>query len=446
MIKSQDLIDKICAKIAAGGLTALETCQTDGALALLTAPVVSVATFSTLPSAVEYAGRMIYVDNENTYYHAVSGVWLKKLDSSPFYYRNDIWAWGDNFCGKIGDGTTVSKSSPVSVVGGFTDWCQVSSGGSTLAVRANGTLWAWGANNYGQLGDGTTVAKSSPVSVVGGFTDWCQVAQGGFFSLGLRTNGTAWGWGNNIRGQLGDGTTFNQSSPVSVIGGFTDWTRLEAASTRSSFGLRTNGTLWSWGCNSYGQLGDGTITSRLSPVSVVGGFTNWCQVSSGYKHTLGLRTNGTLWAWGYNGFNNGRLGDGTITDRSSPVSVIGGFTDWCRVSAGYANSFAIRTNGTLWSWGSNFSGSLGDNSVINKCSPISVVGGFTDWCQLSTVGSTSQGIRTNGTIWAWGSNSSGDIGDGTTVARSSPVSVIGGFTDWSQISDSSALRKVCKGF
>jgi len=297
------------------------------------------------------------------------------------------------------------------------------------------TTLAWGANSYGRLGDGTVVSKSSPVSVIGGFTDWCQVSAGLQHSLGVRTNGTAWAWGSGGQGYLGDGNTFtNRSSPVSVIGGFTDWCQVSAGFFHS-IGVRINGTAWAWGSNSSvagsGRLGDGSINNTASPRSVIGGFTNWCQVSAGNFHSLGVRTNGTAWAWGGNPV--GQLGDNTIISKSSPVSVIGGFTDWCQVSAGRDHSLGLRTNGTAWAWGSNGCGRLGDGSVTTRSSPVSVVGEFTDWCQVSAGYSHSLGLRTNGTAWAWGDNGSGRLGNGY-ANRSSPVSVVGGFTDWCQVS------------
>ena len=227
------------------------------------------------------------------------------------------------------------------MVGGFTDWCQVSAGTfHSLGVRQNGTAWAWGSGNYGRLGDNTVVAKSSPVSVIGGFTDWCQVSgTSRGHSLGVRTNGTAWAWGDGGFGRLGDNTTVDKSSPVSVVGGFTNWCQISAG-RYSSLAIRTNGTAWGWGCNGNGVLGDNTTVNKSSPVSVIGGFTNWCQISAGFYHSLAVRTGGTAWAWGCNGY--GRLGDNTTVPRSSPVSVIGGFTDWCQVSAGCQHSLGLR--------------------------------------------------------------------------------------------------------
>jgi alpha-tubulin suppressor-like RCC1 family protein len=202
--------------------------------------------------------------------------------------------------GALGDGKTTTRLSPVSFVGGFTDWIQVSAGNGHMgAIRANGTAWAWGANAGGQLGNNTTASRSSPVSVVGGFTDWVQINGGYRHTAAIRANGVAWAWGYNNVGQLGDNTTTNRSSPVSVVGGFTDWVQIDpgagrfgtsdGANLHHTAALRANGTAWAWGSNSNGQLGVNSTTNRSSPVSVVGGFTDWVQISSGHQHTLAIR-------------------------------------------------------------------------------------------------------------------------------------------------------------
>jgi len=379
------------------------------------------------------AGTIYFVDSERIPYIKKSdGTWVIIDPSLHAVQVDNLYAWGNNNSGNLGDNTTTNRSSPVSVVGGFTDWVQVSGGSHSLGLRANGTAWAWGNNNYGRLGDNTTTNRSSPVSVVGGFTDWVQISGGYYHSLGLRANGTAWAWGYNRFGQLGDGTTTDRSSPVSVVGGFTDWVQV-SSTTFHSLGVRANGTAWAWGYNGSGRLGDGTtVASRLSPVSVVGGFTDWVQVDAGGAHSLGVRANGTAWAWGFN--STGQLGDGTTTSRSSPVSVVGGFTDWVQVSAG-SHSLGLRANGTAWAWGANGNGRLGDGTTTNRSSPVSVVGGFTDWVQVSGGFSHSLGVRANGSAWAWGCNNVGQLGDGTQTSRSSPVSVVGGFTDWVQVAN-----------
>jgi alpha-tubulin suppressor-like RCC1 family protein len=356
-----------------------------------------------------------------------------------------LWNWGNNLSGQLGDNTTTNRSSPVSIVGGFTDWVQVSCGlSNTVAIRANGTAWGWGRNNFGQLGDGSTTNRSSPVSVVGGFTDWVQLGSSGqYHRAGIRLNGTAWSWGRNGYGSLGDNTTTNRSSPVSVVGGFTDWVQVSCGLS-NTVAIRANGTAWGWGRNYWGNLGDNTTTNRSSPVSVVGGFTDWVQIAGGEQHTAAIRSNGTAWAWGQNYL--GQLGNNTTTNRSSPVSVVGGFTDWVQVSCGSYHTVAIRANGTAWAWGSNNSGQVGDNTATSRSSPVSVVGGFTDWVQISASSRSAfaVAIRANGTAWAWGLGASGNLGDGSTTNRSSPVSVVGGFTDWVQISagalNAAALR------
>jgi alpha-tubulin suppressor-like RCC1 family protein len=382
----------------------------------------------------ETLGELYFVENEDkVYYRALSDsvyVWV-----SLFGNEKDIdraWAWGSNSFGQLGDNTTIARSSPISVVGGYTDWTQVIAGDThSLAIRENGTAWAWGQGADGRLGDNTGVAQSSPVSVVGGFTDWVQVSGGNRHSLGLRADGTAWAWGVGLSGGLGDGTTTTRSSPVSVAGGFTDWIQVSAGNLHG-LGVRANGTAWGWGCNSAGKIGDGTVGAKSSPVSVIGGFTDWTQVSAGDTHSLGLRSNGTAWGWGNN--IDGRVGDNAGGSRNSPVSVVGGFTDWTQLSAGGSHSLGLRSNGTAWAWGNGNNGRLGDNSSANQSSPVSVVGGYTDWIQLSSGFNHTLGVRANGTAWAWGSGNIGRLGDGTTVDKSSPVSFLGSFTDWTQVS------------
>ncbi len=390
----------------------------------------AVSTYADMLLLTRQAGDLVFVDGEQKLYFARSrGVWTAMLDAS-----NGAWGWGRNSSGALGDNTPTSRLSPVSVIGGFTDWVQVSAGSyRTAGVRANGTAWGWGGNINGQLGDGSATDRASPVSVVGGFTDWVQISAGTDHVVGLRSNGTVWAWGRgDMFNILGDGTQTNRSSPVSVVGGFTDWVQV---STGAFFavGLRSNGTAWGWGRNNSGQLGDGTVADRSSPVSVVGGFADWVQVSaSSGQHTVGLRSNGTVWAWGNN--TTGHLGDGTTYARSSPVSVVGGFTDWVQVDAGSSHTIGLRSNGTVWAWGYNGNGQLGDNTTTSKRSPVSVVGGFTNWVQVDAGANHSIGIRANGTAWAWGNNGQGRLGDNTTATRSSPVSVVGGFTDWVQVS------------
>ena len=389
--------------------------------------VFTAQSFAALPSPVGRSGELWLVLLDGLYF-STGELWIPMAQTS----FGVIWSWGSNSTGALGDNTVTNRSSPVSVVGSITDWCQISMGAfnNAAALRTNATAWSWGANSNGQLGDNTVTNRSSPVSVVGGFTDWCQVSGGTAHTIARRSNGSAWAWGRNNYGQLGNNTTTDRSSPVSVVGGFFDWCQVSTGGNHN-VAVRTSGSAWLWGRNNNGQLGDNTTTNRSSPVSVLGGFSDWCQASTGGLHSAAVRTGGSLWSWGTN--YAGHLGDSTITNRSSPVSVVGGFSDWCQASAGANHSLARRTGGSAWAWGTNTCGKLGDNTTNNRSSPVSVVGGFTDWCQVSA-GASSAALRTNGTLWAWGCASFGTLGDNSNIAKSSPVSVVGSFTDWCQVS------------
>ncbi len=429
MFGINSLINSINNAINDGTLSRKELASAFGSIENIeSSSVTSVNAVNDLPYPVNNKGMFFYIKNENRYVFSDGVSWKMSINDI-----SNLYAWGQNSSGQLGDGTTISRSSPTRSVS-FTDWISVSAGGGqSLGIRANGTLWAWGRNSYGQLGNNiaSIINQSSPVSVIGGFTDWISASAGGYHSIGVRANGTLWAWGRNNYGQLGNNTVISNRSPVLAVGGFADWISASAG-REHSLGVRANGTLWAWGANASGRLGDNTAISRSSPVSVVGGFTDWISADGGAEFSLGVRANGTLWAWGRNSY--GRLGDNTVISRSSPVSVVGGFTDWISASAGDSHSLGVRANGTLWAWGSNSDGELGDVTTASKSSPVSVVGGFTDWISASAGDDHSLGVRANGTLWAWGRNGSGRLGDGTTIPKSSPVSVVGGFTDWVSVS------------
>jgi len=348
----------------------------------------------------------------------------------------ELYVWGFNTNGALGDDTVVSKSSPVQI-GALTNWSQVAAGGRhTASIKTDGTLWTWGRNSNGQLGTGTVVYRSSPVQI-GALTNWYEVSAGRYHTASIKTDGTMWTWGLNSNGQLGDGTVVNRSSPVQ-IGALTTWYEVAAGSVHTA-SIKTDGTMWTWGRNGSGQLGDDTVVNRSSPVQI-GALTNWSQVSAGggniIAFTASVKTDGTLWAWGANG--SGQLGDGTIINRSSPVQV-GALTNWSQVSAGGYHTASIKTDGTLWAWGANTNGQLGGGNVFNRSSPVQI-GALTNWSQvaasrgnISSSNNHTASIKTDGTLWTWGRNSSGQLGDGTVVNRSSPVQ-IGALTTWYEVS------------
>ena len=344
-----------------------------------------------------------------------------------------LWLWGDNSSLALGDNSGLPKSSPVQTAAFGNNWKELSlSGLHGMAIKTDGTLWTWGTNAYGLLGDNTTVAgRLSPVQTITGGTNWESASSGAIHSGAIKTDGTLWLWGYNVYGQLGDNTITNRSSPVQTVCGGTNWKQVSCGGYHTA-AIKTDGTLWLWGNNTFGGLGDNTIINRSSPIQTIVGGSNWKQVcaSSGY-YTLAIKTDGTLWAWGANG---GNLGDNTIINRSSPVQVVSGGTNWKQVSgSGNFFSAATKTDGTLWCWGLNTHGTLGDNTTVNKSSPVQIIGGGTNWSEVYCGGGSVIAIKTDGTVWNWGNNGSGQLGDNTTVKKSSPVQTIANGNNWIKV-------------
>ena len=253
-----------------------------------------------------------------------------------------LWGWGRNLDGNLGDNTVVNKSSPVQTVTFGTNWSQVSCGQNhTASIKTDGTLWMWGSGFYGQIGNNTGLNRSSPVQTVAGGNNWSSVACGYYHTAAIKTDGTLWTWGQNSNGQLGDNTATRKSSPVQTIAGGTNWSSV-AGGVYHTAAIKTDGTLWTWGTNAFGQLGDNTLIHRSSPVQVVGFATNWSSVACGYYSTYALKKDGTLWAWGFNGY--GQLGDNTIANKSSPIQTIAGGTNWSFAACGYHHTIAIYEN------------------------------------------------------------------------------------------------------
>jgi alpha-tubulin suppressor-like RCC1 family protein len=241
-----------------------------------------------------------------------------------------------------------------------------------VALKNDGTVWSWGSNGYGQLGDGTNTDRATPVQV-SGLTNVKEIDAGAYHTVALKNDGTVWSWGSNGYGQLGDGTTEDRKAPVQVMVspgvGLTN-VKAIAAGDCHTVALKNDGTVWAWGRNNCSQLGDGTTIQRTTPVQVMAspgvGLTNVKVIAAAGYHTVTLKNDGTVWSWGYNYY--GQLGDGTHTDRAVPVQV-SGLTDVTAIAAGDCHTVALKNDGTVWAWGSNGNGQLGDGTTDDRNAP-----------------------------------------------------------------------------
>ena len=289
----------------------------------------------------------------------------------------------------------------------------------TLAQQPDGSLWAWGEN---------TVLTPTQVGVD---EDWVAVSAGRYHSLALKADGSLWAWGSNAHGQLGTTPADTcDTIPCSLapiqVGSETDWVAMTAGEEHS-LALKADGTLWAWGRGNLGMLGLGTSTDQYSPAQV-GTDIHWLAVSAGFEHTLALKSDGSLWAWGGNSFS--QLGDGTTSHRYTPVR-IGHDGDWKAVAAGGWHSVALRVDGSLWAWGKNDSGALGNGTTEEAVEP-AMIGVDVDWLRIAAGHWHTLAIKIDGSLWAWGSNYSGQLGDGTETESHIPLQV-GDWTDWLEV-------------
>jgi alpha-tubulin suppressor-like RCC1 family protein len=351
----------------------------------------------------------------------------------------ELWVWGGNVYGQLGINDTTARSTPVTTLAGGSNWKQVSAGNRhCAAIKTDGTLWTWGYSGggygNGQLGTNDSTDRSTPVTTFAGGTNWKQVSAGNYrHCAAIKTDGTLWTWGKGGYGQLGNNTTTNRCTPVTTFAGGTDWKQVSTSSAQCA-AIKTDGTLWTWGSGGNGQLGTNDTAQILTPVTTFAGGTNWKQVSSGDSHIAAIKTDGTLWAWGFGG--NGRLGinEGGFTQRLTPVTTFAGGTNWKQVSAGNQYTAAIKTDGTLWTWGSGSSGQLGDNIAFQRDTPVTTFVGGTNWKQVSAGNQYTAAIKTDGTLWTWGAGSDGQLGNNNSTIRSTPVTTFAGGTNWKQVS------------
>ena len=357
-----------------------------------------------------------------------SGVWTLQEQYEAILEGNwtgiiagELYTWGENDDGQLlQNDINIERSSPTQV-GSDTEWQQVKSltkgFESALMIKSDGTLWSGGRGLFGNTGLNDEINRSSPTQV-GSETDWEKVSCYRFHTMALTSGGELYSWGEGANGQTGQNDTVNRSSPVQ-IGSDTDWTDV-ATGGRGTLAVKSDGTLWSWGRNTNGNLGNGTQLTDLSSPTQIGALTNWASVGGGELFHGVVKTDGTLWMFGRNNF--GQLGTNNTTDRSSPVQV-GSDTDWVAVQGSEGHTLALKTDGSIYSWGYNVYGGLGHNDITYRSSPVQI-GALTNWETIS-LGSAyrSAAIKTNGTLWTWGRALYGALGHNDQTNRSSPTQV-----------------------
>ncbi len=333
-----------------------------------------------------------------------------------------LLTWGDNTSGQLGNGTRLIRSTPIAV--NLSNVSSISAGGAhTVALKNDGSVIAWGDNRAGQIGDGSAYFnRSAPVAVSGlaASSGVMEIATGGLHTLARKSDGSVLAWGDNFSSQLGDRNAADDKTPA-TINGLAGMTAI-AAGANHSVALKSDGSVWAWGHNSSGQLGDGLRTEgyagRLAPAPV-SGLTGVRAIAGGSDHTVALKTDGSVWAWGSNIY--GQLGDGTTIDRLRPVQV-SGLSGVTAIAAGNIQTLALRSDGTVWAWGGNYGYQLGDGTSADRLLPVQVSG----LTGIVAISASTHGIalKGDGTVWSWGQSNFGQLGDGTLADRPSPVVVL----------------------
>jgi len=358
---------------------------------------------------------------------------------------NSLWTWGDDFLGQLGVSTSENKKVPVKIMDSV---AFVSAGADhAFAIKTDNSLWGWGNSWYGQLGNGKNNADNwasaenmvrSPIKIMDSVS---MVSAGASYTMAIKTDGSLWAWGSNWSGQLGSGTntTYDNDNhkyePVKImdsvvyvsagtVGHYMGMNN-EGGNGAHTMAIKTDGSLWAWGSNEYGQLGDGTvdtfdnygnvINAKSTPIKIMDSVK---LASAGARYSMAIKADGSLWAWGLNRY--GQLGDGTSENRATPVKIMDSVVS---VSAGQMCTMAIKTDGSLWAWGSNEYGQLGDGTTTNRYVPVKIMdsvvsvsaGILTQPAMTSRgpFGSHSMALKSDGTLWVWGQNWFSQIGDGT---------------------------------
>lgn len=323
----------------------------------------------------------------------------------------ETWGWNGRGQLGLGPGSDPNVFQPVTIpnLNGVT----AVQGGAThsLVLKSNGTVMSFGENEFGQLGLGDTSDRYSPTAVPG-LTNIRAIAAGWSHSLALDNNGHVWVFGNNHHGQLGLGDTLIRTTPQQVPN-LSNVAKIGIA-RHHSFAIKNDGTLWIWGMNTYGQLGTGTIGDLLTPVQVPG-LTNVTMVTGGDQHSFALKSDGTVWSWGMNFMSQlGLPGNGWV----EPVTQIPGLSGIVSIVSGRLHGMALKNDGTVWCWGSNGYGQIGNNTFDEQDTPLQVAALGNNVLMIAADGESNYALTSDGNLWGWGLNGSGQLGNGQWLTQS----------------------------
>ena len=362
-------------------------------------------------------------------------VWGGAREAIALKADSSVWTWGMNTYGQLGNSTTTDSPLPVHVLGpngaGYLNGVTAIMGGEehNVALKSDGTVWAWGMNAANQLGNGTAVDSPTPVQV-SGLTSIVALGGRAYHTLAIKSDGTVWAWGNDRSGALGNGVADNRPDfPVPVQVQNLNNPLMVTAGYAFSVALLQDHTLVAWGNNPNGQLGDGTVTPHSTPAPVLG-IDHVVSVSAGWNHVVAIKSDGTVWTWGASTWigtypGSGMLGDGTTQDRHLPVQVPG-LAGAIQASGGDSLTSVLLRDGTVWTFGSNGAGQLGTGSfsAAQSLVPVQVLG-LNNIVSITSRDHHSTAIRSDGTVWSWGSGENGELGNSTTQNSATAVQVTG---------------------
>jgi alpha-tubulin suppressor-like RCC1 family protein len=339
-------------------------------------------------------------------------------DKHSLFVCNDgkVMACGFNWWGQLGNDSLLSSPIPIQVVG-ISDVIAIAGGGDhTIALKNDGTVWTWGKNSDGQLGNGTNITYTYVPVQVSGLTGVVGIATGKNHSFALKNDGTVWAWGNNDNGQLGNGNNTDSNVPVQVSG-LTDVIAISAGENYS-IALKNDGTVWGWGSNSNGQLSN--LSSSNLPAQITS-ITNVVAISGGLMHVLALKSDGTVWAWGDN--ISGQIGNGGISNSYVYPEQVSNITGVVSIASGMFHSLALKNDGTVWAWGNNVNGQLGNGTNVQDSNIPVQVSGMTGVSFISAGMHHNLALKNDGTLWAWGYNGWGQLGDNSNTNSNIPIQI-----------------------